>query len=355
MNDPLRPGLDRPTPADVVARLTIPQREERVRFLIEQADWILETAKLIHGGTHRFTATCVLFSGGNDSTVLAHLMRKHATHAIHCNTTIGIEATRQFVRDTCAAWDLPLIEEVAPTTYRELVLDQAFPGAGHHFKMFQRLKERGLRQARRKLVANPRKERVLYLAGRRRQESSRRANIPLFEREGSIVWASPIAMWTKPDMTTYRMMNRDRYHTTLADAQIAEKLKGVPVNEVSDILHMSGECLCGSFSHPGELEEIEMWYPEVAAEIRALEAEVLATGKFKPERCKWGWNADERGSKAVKPPKSGPLCTSCDARYEGGEAISVSHGSDLTLNQSEIGSVSAATPSQAQNEASNEG
>ena len=140
-------------------------------------------------------AIAILFSGGNDSTVLAHLFRTRASHAIHINTGIGIEQTREFVRTTCADWKLPLIEKTPPagSTYRELVLDQGFPGPGHHWKMYQRLKERGLRAARRDLVARPRSERVVFLAGRRRDESKRRMNIPEMERSGSTVWVSPLA------------------------------------------------------------------------------------------------------------------------------------------------------------------
>jgi 3'-phosphoadenosine 5'-phosphosulfate sulfotransferase (PAPS reductase)/FAD synthetase len=291
MDDPLRPGLDAPTDIDLIARLTLSEREERVKFLIVQADEIVQMALEAHASKHTIAGTCVLFSGGNDSTVLAHLMRKHVTHAVHCNTTIGIEETRQFVRDVCADWGLPLMEETAPVSYRELVLAHGMPGPGHHFKMFQRLKERGLRQARKRLVNNPRKERVLFLAGRRRQESARRANIPLHEREGSTIWASPIAMWTKPDMATYRLMHMDT--------------DPVPLNRVSELIHMSGECLCGCFAKPGELDEIGVWFPEVKAEIQALEAEVQALGKFPEHRCKWGAGK----GKATK--KVGGLCTSC--------------------------------------------
>ncbi|AXH66031.1 hypothetical protein SEA_PITA2_88 [Mycobacterium phage Pita2] len=114
MSSILTPGLDTPSPATEVARLTWSERVRRVEYLIQQADEILASAVHAYGQGHRIVAKCVLFSGGNDSTVLAHLMRKHATHAIHCNTTIGIEETRQFVRDTCQMWGLPLIEEVPP-------------------------------------------------------------------------------------------------------------------------------------------------------------------------------------------------------------------------------------------------
>lgn len=292
--DPLNPDLDTPTPAGIVASLTMTQRETRVMRLITQAEQILNDAITTHQGNRKIVAKCVLFSGGNDSTVLAHLMRGHATHAIHANTTIGIEQTRQFVRDTCQDMGLPLIEKVAPMSFRDLVLERGFPGPAMHFKMYQRLKERCLDAARRELVTDGRKERVVFIAGRRRQESERRANIPLHERRTSVIWASPLAMWTKVDMNTYRLMNRTS--------------DPVPVNEVSDLIHMSGECLCGSFAKPGELEEIRLWFPDVAAEIDELQRDVQAAGHGAP--------FDRWGHGEGNPSKSGMLCSSCEGQFE---------------------------------------
>jgi 3'-phosphoadenosine 5'-phosphosulfate sulfotransferase (PAPS reductase)/FAD synthetase len=297
--DPLSPDLVTVCPGEVIADLTAAQREERVNRLVEQAHYIVDTAWDIHSEGRMRAAWCVLYSGGNDSTVLTHLMRSRVDYAVHANTTIGVEQTRQFVRDTCKRWELPLLERTAPVTYRELVIEQGFPGAGHHFKMFQRLKERALRQVRRELVTDPRRERVMFIAGRRRDESRRRVNIPLNERDGSTVWASPLAMWTKEDMGMYRAM-------------CARDGDPVPFNSVSDALGMSGECLCGSFAKPGELERIRLWFPDVAAEIDALEVEVRAAGH--PEkRCRWGHGT---GKPTVK---TGNLCTSCTITEEDNE------------------------------------
>jgi len=276
-----------------VAALTPAQRVRRVLRLTEQAHRIVTDAWEIHGQDRNLVATCVLFSGGNDSTVLTHMMRRRADYAVHCNTTIGIEATRQFVRDTCAAWDLPLIEKFPPKTYRELVIEHGFPGPGHHWKMFQRIKERQMAYVRNELIRKRGTDRVLYIAGRRRSESARRVSVPLHEVPrahalSSTIFASPLAMWTKLDMNTYRQMHGD-----------------VPVNEVSELLHMSGECLCGAFAKDNELEEIRLWFPEVAAEIDALQAEVKAAGIQEPF-CRWG-HRQGRPSK-----KTGALCTSCE-------------------------------------------
>lgn len=281
-------------------KLNARQRSDRVVNLIEEAFWILDFAIdhyiLSRGKTLK--ATCILYSGGNDSTTVAHLFQHSADYAIHANTTIGIEQTRQFVRDTCKHFNLKLLEYVPPagSTYRDLVLEQGFPGPGLHFKMYQRLKERCLRQAKRELVSNPREERIVFLSGRRRTESARRANVPEMSREGSVVWVSPLVNWTKTDMNTYREIVGD-----------------VPRNEVSDLIHMSGECLCGAFAKLGELDEIGMWFPEIVEHIRQLEHEVAATGKFPPKICKWGWGA---GTPIDANTQSGPLCSSCEYRAQ---------------------------------------
>jgi 3'-phosphoadenosine 5'-phosphosulfate sulfotransferase (PAPS reductase)/FAD synthetase len=256
---------------------------------------------------HKLVATVVLFSGGNDSTTVAHLFKDIATHAAHANTSIGIEQTRQYVRDTCKAWNLPLLEKFCEPgmTYRDLVLGDSyaksgatkgkrlwlgFPGPGGHMIMYNKLKERALDAMKRDLISNPRKERLIFITGVRQTESKRRANRAPMARRGSSVFVNPITRWTKLDLNAYR-----------------RKFSDVPRNEVADLLHMSGECLCGAFAHAGELDEIAMWFPEVAAEIRELEAEAAARGI---ERCRWGWGAGKE-----KPSESGLMCSSCDARF----------------------------------------
>lgn len=301
--------LDLAATSAEVARLGNRDRQYRVQLLMDEAHDLLDQgiAAHIHEAGKKLAGVAVLFSGGNDSTVLAHLFRQRATHAIHANTGIGVEETREFVRQTCASWGLPLIEKHPPagSTYRELVLERGFPGPAQHFKMYQRLKERALRQARRELVTD-RSQRVVFLAGRRRDESARRAMVPSSEREGSVVWVSPLVHWTKPDMVTYRLMQGD-----------------VPRNEVADLLHMSGECLCGAFAEKGELEEIGAWYPQVRADIEQLEQDAVAAGIQEP-RCHWGWGAYRADFADLRArSQSGPLCTSCDARASGGEIVAV--------------------------------
>lgn len=283
--------------SNAIAKLTKQQREYRVNLLIEDANLILDKALevFVNADMKQAAGIVGLFSGGNDSTVMCHVMKDRLTHLGHANTTIGVEQTRQFVRETAYAWNIPLMEFKPPREvdrYRSLVLDQGFPGPGHHYKMYQRLKERGLNEMRRALVKN-RNQRVVFIAGRRREESKRRANVPEMERLGSMIWVSPMVHWSKIDLNTYRLMH------------------DVPVNEVTDLLHMSGECLCGSFAHSGELDEIEMWFPEVTQQIKNLESEIADRTDIPDKRKKWGWGANEKR----KNDKVGALCSSCDSRW----------------------------------------
>lgn len=312
-----------------VAHLTRPEREARVKELVGEARDIFDLAiekHVTHDG-RMVAAAVVLFSGGNDSTVLAHMFRDVADYAGHANTTIGIEQTRDFVRNACEEWGWPLLERVSPREqdrYRNLVLTTmrgkrgqalgGFPGPAMHFKMYARLKERVFEQLQRELVGNPLKERVAFLAGRRRDESKRRATIPKAERRGSAVWISPLVNWTKLDLTTYRLMAGD-----------------VPVNEVSDTLHMSGECLCGSMASPGEREEIAYWFPGPFEEIADLESLLADRDDIPEHRKTWGWGADpiKKAAEteylkqyAVKEDAdegdltSPFLCASCDDRFQ---------------------------------------
>lgn len=285
--DPIRPDTETVTPAEIVANLSATDQAKRLDALREQAHQIVIDANAQHGRERDITARCVLFSGGGDSLTIAHLFRDTATHAVHANTGIGIEETREFVRATCTAWGLPLIEKHTPDSYRDLVIERGFPGPAMHFKMYSRLKERALDLVRHDLgIANSRTKAAIWIAGRRREESQRRADIPLHESDGSVIWASPIAMWTKLDVTRYLHAN------------------DVATNPVPGVLHMSGECLCGAYAHPGELEEIGHWYPDAAAVIHDLEAEVIAAGIAEPF-CRWGHGQGKPSTDV------GRLCSSC--------------------------------------------
>lgn len=246
----------------------------------------------IHPGTVK--RVVALVSGGNDSSTFLHVVNRLGPidEVLHVDTGIGIPETQEYVRAYCAHLGLPLRVVSTPLekdTYTELVIRFGFPGPGGHPLVYRRLKERALYQARRDMVAefglNARKgDRVVFLAGMRRDESARRMrNASAFDPDGLVDWVSPIVYWTDEDMRRYR-----RRHGCQIDHRHADYFLCSPEvigrSPVSDKLHMSGECLCGAFAKPGELDEIGFWYPEMKAKICALQELVAAHG----QHAVWG-------------------------------------------------------------------
>jgi 3'-phosphoadenosine 5'-phosphosulfate sulfotransferase (PAPS reductase)/FAD synthetase len=261
-----------------------------------------------------------LFSGGNDSTLLFHLLRERVTMAALVNTSIRVPDTARYVRDVTAAWGVELAEPSPPDSYRDLVCGRVrnktgpnagevtwrgFPGPAGHYLMYQRLKERALASLRRSLVG-PRgtSGQVIYLAGMRWSESQRRfRNAEEIDPDGAVVWVSPIVHWTDGHIAEYKERHRCQVAHNHADHMLCTP-GSLPLNEVTAHLHMSGDCICGAFAQEGEIYGLELFYPEVAAEIHDIEAEARSCGVPEP-RCTWGWGAGrERGS-------AGRLCASC--------------------------------------------
>lgn len=234
------------------------------------------------GRGRSLAAIVTMFSGGKDSLVLAHLMRDRTDYFGHANTGIGIEQTREFVRETSARWGVPLLERTPALgrTFEDYVLQNGFPGPGRHGYIYARIKGSPFEQINRELVPNPYRERVLFVGGRRFTESERRKGrkIPVWERRKSIVWVSPLRGWTNMDLAAYRRRHPD-----------------LPRNAVADEIDMSGECLCGAFAQPGELDRLRAYPPatQVVRQIDDLARRALDAG-VAPERCVWGRGARGR-------------------------------------------------------------
>lgn len=271
---------------------------------VKRAEQIICEAMLLNP-----IAIRVGFSGGNDSLAVTHWMMNNVPgcEVFHCNTGIGVEATRQFVRDTCVRQGWPLHEirakEDCGQDYDEIVRRFGFPGPAGHTLMYSRLKERPIRKMVRD-VQKKRGERVLIATGIRHDESVRRMRYGGREvnRFGSQIWCNPIYWWTQTE--------RDAYIDSF----------GLPRNPTSQLLGMSGECLCGAFAHPGELSMVKLACPETAARIERLHAEVSARG------FDWGWEG--RPPRAGKTAKADivrrPLCVGCEKIHSNPDAESSS-------------------------------
>jgi 3'-phosphoadenosine 5'-phosphosulfate sulfotransferase (PAPS reductase)/FAD synthetase len=239
------------------------------RALLDEAFAVLDQAEADHGPRARFA----LCSGGHDSLTATAVAQEWAAArglemgVAHIKTGTGIPETTEYVERLCESqgWDLRVYEP--PVPYEEIVLEYGFPGPGQHGLMYQRLKERCLRQLVREHKTEM-KDRIMLVTGVRSEESVRRMrHVERIQREGAQLWAADIWNWTKLDCNRF-----------IADRRL-------PRNPVVDMLHMSGECLCGAFARPGEIDEIEQWFPEHAAWLHELEEKVRARGL---RGCVWG-------------------------------------------------------------------
>jgi 3'-phosphoadenosine 5'-phosphosulfate sulfotransferase (PAPS reductase)/FAD synthetase len=289
----------------------------------------------------RYSASKVfaLFSGGDDSLAALRVAVEHPhfVAAVHCNTGIGVEATRDFVRETCRKLRCRLIEYKAtentradgtpdPLVYEQMVMEYGFPGPTKfgHGKMYNRLKERGIRRLLRDHTDGD--ENIVLASGCRSDESVRRMGTATRIQQGQVdkngnvtdkrrIWVNHIHDWTKTDTLKFR------------------ESCGLERNPVAKLICKSGECLCGGFGNEGELEELcmhDLTRP-VGKYLLELERRVIDAGfpwRWHERPPQW-WLESQRGqgflfemSKYAKP---GPMCHGCEARADTFAAMVVNH------------------------------
>ena len=291
---------------------------------------------------HEPVATWCLFSGGNDSTVLAHRCREHYDGLAWIDTATAVPGVETFVREYAEWIGKPLRILSAGDAFRTMVLGDlvwwarfiaahdreptltieqsivrdtvrlgrasggelgqvphGFPGPGAHGRAYNRLKERQIMALlRESKQGHPRRSRVLFLSGIRRAESRRRSKREAINRlpGKSAVFVNPLIDWTDQEMRGYR-----REHA-------------LPESPAAALLHRSGECNCGAFAKADEERAmLRALYPDFfAAVIESLEQEAQAAGV---RWCRWGgFDIDGNRAGEVSRERPGLLCESCVAR-----------------------------------------
>lgn len=260
---------------------------------------------------HDLVAVYLLFSGGHDSLVSTHISHEILSEmgmshrVLHIDTTVGIPENEEYVKE-CAdrfAWDLRIIRngEHNGKSYDEWVRDEeTFPMPQDHIWTYINLKRNAIEQVVREQKTEQ-SDRVLFVTGVYAEESNRRAGFHQVEkRRGAQVWLNPCFEWSEADMGRYRLEH------------------DLPVNEVAAELGKSGECLCGAYAHPGDLEAVRRVCPALADRFKRLADEISPSDDH---RMTWDmdeipdqWKQEANGQRDAfrDPPRQvQPLCHDC--------------------------------------------
>jgi len=296
----------------------------------------------------------VALSGGHDSSTALRfaLQAPQITveEAVHIDTGTGLTLTEEYVIALCQQWgvDLTIIggqdvregpeitfskqrketvdvglnesltlvpaEESDITirrlpfrrpheSYPYLVRTFGFPGdhPSAHNGMWQNLKDKILSRYERH-----KEEEVAFISGVRIHESETRyENIPETgwgEVNGSL-WLSPLYQFTDEDLAAYRAAH------------------DIPTNDAYDILHASGECLCGAFADRYNLPAIAAIEPATAELIYRLEYDCLdlaARGEIREERVLWAHGSLSPGEyEAYTGDQQRLTCADCEKQCSG--------------------------------------
>lgn len=313
----------------------------------------------VNHGPRELAGIFGLYSGGRDSVNTQHLLRKYMKDRplfrhffrgiVHVNTGTAIQETTEHVREAVPAWGMKLTELTPKVTYLDLVLGNVratvgpnigrsvwlgFPGPGKlpHNVMYRRLKDEPLQRLRASLVGREgARRKVMYVGGMRWDESDKRfRTAEEVDVDGGIVWVSPVVHWTDAHMREYRA----RYRCEKAHRHSPHRMCGdeaLPVNPVTENLHMSGDCACGSYAKPGEKEERRFFYRENAELIDLWEKTVRDAGIA---ASVWG----QAPPKGFNPTPAGTadgsvlerLCTNCKPPIPGQDDL-IDHWLDRDL------------------------
>jgi hypothetical protein len=280
---------------------------ERVERMLSAGDKIMRDAIELY----KPCAIFACYSSGNDSGVSAHFAAtRHGAQLAMVITKTGIPESLQHAYSYCQKFDFSLVTKEAvavgppkrkkdgslfdpkihcPTgmwtdgdsAYEEFCFNFGIPrrNKSMHRRMYVILKERGFDALKREAKRGyPRNATVMFVSGVRQDESSIRAGYKTaVHKHKSSVWVNPF------------------YYSTAADFECYRQEFGIPRNPVSQVVGISGECLCGTMATDGEIQLVEKANPSHAAYLSGIQDRCRSLGL----PCEWG---------AATPKKQKPTC-----------------------------------------------
>lgn len=220
----------------------------------------------------------VLFSGGKDSTCVAHFIATNFPEqfggVIFTITGIGSKSARYHAIETAKKFNWPLFFTWPKEQHRfhKIVLRIGFPGRGNHKKFMGYLKYHSWER----FIAEHKDEKPALISGVRHSESYARKYIKQYS-QNPIDWHKNTC-FIKPFF----------YYNGL---QIWDYIGryDLKISPVHDWLNISGDCFCGSFAEMWELKLIEKFDPIAYNYIKWTEKQVqLEIPKIRDQIAKLG-------------------------------------------------------------------
>ena len=254
-----------------------------------------------------------MYSGGKDSGAVSewgYISGVTKGKVIFINTTIGISETREFVKKQCLdrGWDL--IEITPPRDYTEFVMKFGFPKVSGHWLAMRWLKYKPMQ-----LFARENKKlKTCLMSGARKGESDRRfLNTTTLMRDSHLWINSPLIDWS-----TFKALAFTKY-------------SGLGISPAYAKIHMSGDCMCGSYGDQDERLMLKIFYPDLANDIDQKEQMIENRTDIKELYKKWGNIRKSKKDQNTPTLQDNLVCTDCGVtdvynRY-------IDHKADLILKQ----------------------
>lgn len=223
----------------------------------------------------------VLFSGGKDSVCVAHFIAtnypKLFAGCVFTNTGLSSKDTRKFVINYCKKmhWKLHMTWPSDKERYYNVVMNHGFARQGNHRLVMGYIKYHSWYYFLKERITAG--EKACFISGVRKKESRIRNKMRIFTKT-PVDYNSRYELFVKPFLYKNGLQLWNYYNE--------HSLEKTPVYEW---LNKSGECLCGSFTEPWELQMLEKHDKLSFETIKWMEKEIQIHGTKKAKKFpKWG-------------------------------------------------------------------
>lgn len=239
-----------------------------------------------------FDSMYVLYSGGKDSSVTLDFIRKQFPKqfkgAVFTNVGLGSQGTRQFVIDYCHRKDIPLFLTYPKEEHNfyHTALNKGFATKGSHRIWMGYLKYHSWYYFIRDYARKTKGQNPIYISGVRKKESKQRDQIKNYTREpidknATMTFARPMFFQNGVQLWDYFLENN---------------LEKTPTYEW---LNRSGECYCGAYTEPWDLQMMKTHDRFAFDTIQWMEEQIKLLGTEYAKRH-WMWGEVKHSTEDIE-------------------------------------------------------